>query len=247
MKGVLSLFMMLLVVTGVWAQAASPTDVPEVTPEATLQPTDDEAAFLVALTLVPKGRTDDGAFVLGEPDAPITIIEFGDWACPHCQSYRHVIEPTLAEYLQNGEVKFEFRTLPTAGGMTTVFAAQVAECADDQVEGGFWHSYFILYEVALANDYTPETISRKIAQTLNLDEDDLLECAQTATQIYTDAQLATDEGVSGTPGIMIRVDDGAPEFIEMNGILFNRGGVPAEVLRAAIEGREIVVPTGQAI
>src|SRR4051794_33993937 len=37
---------------------------------------------------IPQSRTEDGAFVLGDPDAPITIIEFLDWGCPHCQAYK---------------------------------------------------------------------------------------------------------------------------------------------------------------
>src|SRR6188474_1184283 len=45
---------------------------------------------------IPFSRTEDGAPVLGNPDAPITIIEFADFACPFCQRY----EPTMQEFIQ---------------------------------------------------------------------------------------------------------------------------------------------------
>jgi protein-disulfide isomerase len=241
MRKLLLVFLFLLTVPGVQAQKAERTPTPtpfppEETAVATAEADEERPASLSeAIDDLPQSRTEDGAYVLGDPDAPVTIIDFSDWACPHCQEYREVLEMTLLEYVLAGQVKFEFRVLPTAGGMTTVFAAQVAECAEDLQEGGFWQSYILLFDLALANDYDQDTISATIAQELDVDEDELLACAEDARQVLTDATLANEMGISGTPGIMVRYDDGDPEFIEVEGVVYDRGGVPPAILIAAIE------------
>ncbi|MGQ9910017.1 MAG: thioredoxin domain-containing protein [Candidatus Flexifilum sp.] len=81
-----------------------------------LQALRDAAAEEVALLAsLPQSRTPDGGFVLGDPDAPITIIEFADWACPHCQDYHTTISALIADQVAAGRAAFEFRILPTAG------------------------------------------------------------------------------------------------------------------------------------
>ena len=241
MKKLLLVLMLLVTVYEVQAQKSerTPTPEPVETEEAVVATSEAEesapASLSEAIADLPQSRTEDGAFVLGDPDAPITIIDFSDWACPHCQSYREVLEAVLLDYVLDGQVKFEFRVLPTAGGMTTVYASQVAECADDLQEGGFWQSYVLLFDLAIARDYIQDSISQTIAQELDIDEDELLECAEGARQVLVDATLADEMGIMGTPGVMIRYGDDDPEFIEIDDVVYNRGGVPPEILVEAIE------------
>ncbi|MCZ2098488.1 MAG: DsbA family protein, partial [Anaerolineae bacterium] len=115
----------------------------EATPEAT------EAAAPVTLTDVfaslPQTRLPDGGFVVGEPDAPITIVEFLDYACPHCQDYRPVIDQVIMDYVAAGAAKYEVRIFPTAGGPVTYLVGQFLECAEEQRAGTFWDAYELLY------------------------------------------------------------------------------------------------------
>src|SRR5215211_8687667 len=60
-------------------------------------------------------RTDDGAFIIGNPDAPITVIEFADFGCPHCLEYKPTIEQFIRDYVVTDKARFEFRVFPTAG------------------------------------------------------------------------------------------------------------------------------------
>ena len=49
---------------------------------------------------IPQTRSDDGAFVLGEADAPITIVEFADFLCPHCQTYHATMQKVIVRGLK---------------------------------------------------------------------------------------------------------------------------------------------------
>jgi protein-disulfide isomerase len=240
MKKIVVLLLALLSVWSVQAQKSTSTPIPPAPTPTVAEEVAEEPSLL--LTGVFEGlqtsRTEDGGFVVGDPDAPLTIVEFADWACPHCQTYREVIEPTLMNYLWEGQVKYEFRPFPTAGGEATIFAAQVAECADLLSEGGFWQSYEILYRVALSRNYTREGIANTIADDLDLDLDELLECTDDARQIISDYELAIASGVQGTPMVMVRYGDDEPELMEVDGVVYNRGGVPADILIEVIEAAQ---------
>gem|GEM_PF-6126817 len=54
------------------------------------QDTETEPTISEIFASLPQSRTEDGGFVVGKPEAPITIVEFVDYACPHCQTYRPV-------------------------------------------------------------------------------------------------------------------------------------------------------------
>src|SRR5689334_15618897 len=68
---------------------------------------------------LPQSRLADGGFVIGNPNAPVTIIEFADYACPHCQEYLPTMNQFMDTYVKTGKAKFEYRILPTAGGALT--------------------------------------------------------------------------------------------------------------------------------
>jgi protein-disulfide isomerase len=150
----------------------------------------------------------------------------------------------LVDYLLAGQVRYEFRMFPTAGGSMSIFAGQVAECADDLTEGGFWQSYEVLYDIALEGSYNVDDIMQITAHELDLDRDELLDCMRDAQQVETDTTLGIELGIPGTPAIMVRYGEGEPVFIEFDGVTYDRGGVPEDVLRAVIEeAQEEIEPT----
>jgi protein-disulfide isomerase len=241
MKKLLIFFIIVISVYSVQAQRQRSTPTPLPTDEAiesTAEISADAPLLSEAAADLPQSRAEDGAFVLGDPDAPITLIVFSDWACPHCQTYHTAIEPMLTEYLLSGAIKFEHRMLPTAGGMITVYAGTLAECADDLQEGGFWRSYFLLYDLAMSGDYDPYIITTTIAEELDLDPDELYACTEEIRQVRTDVELANEIGIQGTPAVMVRYADGEPEFVEFDDITYDRGSVPEEVLRQVIEAAQ---------
>ena len=178
---------------------------------------------------IPQSRTEDGAFVLGNPDAEVTIVEFADFLCPHCQDYKSEIDKFIEEVVAEGNAKFEYRFLPVFG-QTSEFAARVAECADDFVESGFWKAHDELFR--LASRGVDDELGRELAKSLDIPYADLLECQQSAEQYIADGRVANFAQVSGTPAVRVRYGDGNVEIVPG----YDRGGIPFGVLRTLAVG-----------
>ena len=81
--------------------------------------------------------------ILGDPDAPITLVEFGDYQCHYCNVFFQSIEKDIVKnYVDTGKVKIIFKDYNIIGE-DSVKASQGAHCANDQ--GLFWEYHDILY------------------------------------------------------------------------------------------------------
>jgi protein-disulfide isomerase len=196
--------------------------------------TDPNAPTIVA------GRTSDGAFILGDPDAPVTIIEFADFRCPHCQEYAPEIKRFKDDFVATGKARFEYRMFRSVD--TTGTSSMVAECADMQREGAFWEAHDEIYRQTssgLAQDL-PVTVAR----TLGLNSSELLSCltelGQGSAQVFVDSNLGQSLGVQGTPGVMIRYGNSEPTWITWQGRTYDRGGVPYDVLAGVVNAAQII-------
>ena len=95
--------------------------------------------FLVTLVLLflPGSGLSAGALVdpvLGDPDAPVTIIEFASLSCPHCAAFHKERFPWLKKnFIDTGKVRFIFRDFPL--NRPALLGAMVARCAEP-------HQYF---------------------------------------------------------------------------------------------------------
>lgn len=158
---------------------------------------------------IPSERTEDGGFVLGDPDAPVTLVAFEDFLCPHCQSYEPTIKQFIREYVATGQAKFEYRMLPAVHQTFSPLAAALAECAADN-GSTFWEAHDILFELASSRSFN-ENAARTFAERIDIPYSTLLECQSGATQWQTDQALARELGVTGTPTVLIRVGDGSPQ------------------------------------
>lgn len=80
---------------------------------------------------------------LGDENAPITMVEFGDYQCFFCNRYFHETEhDVLKNYVETGKVKILFKDL-TIIGPDSINAAHATHCANE--EGKFWEYHDILY------------------------------------------------------------------------------------------------------
>lgn len=69
---------------------------------------------------------------LGSDDAPVTIVEYASWTCPHCEQFHNdVVKKLKDDYVDTGKVKYVFREFPTAPAAITVAGFAVARCAGD--------------------------------------------------------------------------------------------------------------------
>lgn len=142
--------------------------------------------------------TDAGNPTRGPEDAPITIIEFGDFNCHYCKNFfDQTLNPLLEQY--EGQIRFVFRDYPILGE-ASVLAALAAECADDQ--GQFWAFHDRLY--------TEQILTRatfvEYATELNMDVETFTTCLDNAEHqpdIQSDYLAGAQLGVGGTPTFFI--------------------------------------------
>jgi protein-disulfide isomerase len=182
------------------------------------------------------GRLSDGGFILGNPEAPVTLVEFGDFACPHCQEYFTQTERFIDEYVMTGKAKFEYRMFisgadPTYGPYT----ARLAECAADQRDGGFWPAHDILFETGRTQQRFNDRIARTLADEMDLNFTDLISCAESADQVDIDVSMGERLNVQSTPTLMIRLGNSAPQYISDGVVTYERGGIPYEIIQAVID------------
>ena len=183
---------------------------------------------------IPQSRTVDGGFVLGDPDAPLTIVEFSDFLCGHCQQYEAVVSQFIEEFVVTGEAKFEYRMFPVIDPEASPFVAQLAECADTLRPGSFWEAHDVLFALIIDQGLTQSSVDMYVDR-MELNLDDLVACFEGANQIAVDSEFGSDLGVTGTPAVMVRYGDGEPEWIVVDDQTFDRGGVDFEILAAVVE------------
>ena len=69
----------------------------------------------------------DGGFVMGNPNAKVTLVEYGSLTCPHCRHFAETaLKPLTANYIRTGKVRFEFRNYILNG--YDLSASVIARC-----------------------------------------------------------------------------------------------------------------------
>lgn len=185
---------------------------------------------------IPQERLDDGGFVLGDPEAPVTLVLFADFACPHCQNYFSTVKQFIEEYVATGQARLEYRMfISGADPVYGPYTAQLAECAEVLRPGGFWAAHDAIYELSSGGRFSSST-APALAERLGLDHDELVDCAETAAQYEDDIVLGRELGVSATPTLMLRSAKGVPQFIKVDGETLSAGGAPYEVLEMIVSG-----------
>ena len=159
--------------------------------------------------------------VIGNPNAPITIIEFSDFQCPFCARFHVETLPSIMnEYINDGQVKLVFRDFPIQSIHSNALAASVAsECANEQ--GKFKEMHDILFENQKEwnNQNTDNAINTFIqyASDMGLEEEfnSCLKNAKYVEEIQKDLDDGRTYGITGTPGFFIGNDQIG--FIELKG------------------------------
>ena len=120
--------------------------------------------------------TDNSSPILGDRNAPLTLIEFGDYQCTFCNKFFHeTIESILTNYVETGKVKILFKDFIVVG-QDSMHAANAAHCANDQQM--FWQYHSILYNnwAGEGTGWVSSEQLNKFANTLGLDMDKFSNC-----------------------------------------------------------------------
>ncbi len=174
---------------------------------------------------------------MGDPNAPVHIIEYGDFQCPYCLKFWAETEPQLIEeYVNTGKVYFEFRSFPIIGPEST-WAAEAAYCAGDQNK--FWEYHdtlFLNWTGENVGDFTKERLVQ-YAEALNLNTGEFESCLNEEKykgRVEQDKAEGEANGVYATPTFLIngfRLEGSQPfsvlkDYIEqaLNGNLDTQNG-----------------------
>ena len=156
---------------------------------------------------------DDSAATIGDPDAPVTIVEYTDYQCPFCE--RHVLETMpdiLSDMIETGRVQYVLKDLPLDNLHPEArTAASAARCAGEQ------DAYWPMHDAIFAEQQSwsgqgaaAADMLISLAADLNLDEKELRACLEDeryADAIQANIEEANSIGASATPYFFI---DGMP-------------------------------------
>lgn len=144
--------------------------------------------------------------VLGSPEAPITMIEFGDYQCFYCNNFFHNTEPAIVKnYIDTGKVKMYFKDF-TIIGQDSVYAANAAHCAQEQ--GKFWQFHDMLYTNWSGENtgWASTTHLTEFAKQLGLNQSQFDQCMNQSKYIPIIRDSVSDAnnlGLTGTPDFFI--------------------------------------------
>ncbi|HEX8124027.1 MAG TPA: thioredoxin domain-containing protein [Allosphingosinicella sp.] len=83
-------------------------------------------------------KTAEGGYLMGNPEAPVKLVEYGSLSCPHCAEFEEQGAPTLRDtYVKSGQVSWEFRTyllFPTDPGVSLLANCQSEDAFFPAVE-----------------------------------------------------------------------------------------------------------------
>lgn len=142
----------------------------------------------------------DSGRVKGNPDAPVTIVEFADFQCPFCQKTEATLKALLAKY--DGRVRLAFLDFPlTEIHSHAEKAAEASHCAGDQ--GKFWEYHDDLFADQSKLD---EASLIEHAKSLHLDQTAFRSCLSSGKfkhDVDANREEGTKAGVTGTPSYFI--------------------------------------------
>jgi protein-disulfide isomerase len=159
------------------------------------------------IAITPMSRFMANGNVVGDPNAPVKIVEYSDFQCPGCLRFFRLIEPTLiSEYISTGKVHFTYLSMGKWIGSESVAAAEAAYCASDQNK--FWEYHDILFTNWTGENVGDFTNKRLIAfaESIGLDINAFNTCLNThkyKQRITQDHDDGIKAGVTYTPTIFI--------------------------------------------
>jgi protein-disulfide isomerase len=161
----------------------------------------------------------DGAPAMGNENAPLAIVEFGDYQCPYCNLHANQTLPQIVvNYVKAGKVRYFFKDFPVEGVHPQAFqAAAAARCAGEQ------DNYWAMHDRLLQDQQT--LVAKQLsayALALGLDITKFQQCIDNGTydfQIRKDVQEGREKHVQGTPEFFVGTLDGQSARIKVITVL----------------------------
>lgn len=160
---------------------------------------------------VPVGAKDHRQ---GDPEAPCTLVEYGDYQCPSCGQAYPIVKRLQKHF--GKRLAFVFRNFPLT--QLHPFAEPAAETAEFAgAHHKFWEMHDLLYE---NQKRLSDQLLLQLPQQLNLDPDELAEALQSGQfepRVKADFTAGVRSGVNGTPTFFVNGQrhDGSYDYESM--------------------------------
>ncbi|MHB8603202.1 MAG: DsbA family protein [Nitrosotalea sp.] len=156
--------------------------------------------------LTPQMIMQNGSPILGDPNAKVTIVEFGDYQCTYCHLFHeNTKDALLQQYVDTGKANFVFRDFPL-NGPDSVLAAEAAYCAGDQDK--YWQYHDELYKnwAGEKTGWVNQKSLDKFATTVGLELGKFDKCIydnKYEQKVLDNQKFGENIGIDGTPSFII--------------------------------------------
>jgi len=162
-----------------------------------------------------------GQPTLGDPNASVTVVGFGDYRCPVCEEFHNSVfdkpgtsNDLKGEFIDTGEVKFHFVNYAFLDGGfpgdTSETAAVAAECTYRQDQDQYWNMHDAIYENQGPEneDWATEDFMMQLARnhTEGINYEQLNTCItnkETLDEVRNDKTIGDQAEVTGTPSVYV--------------------------------------------
>jgi len=179
----------------------------------------------------------NAAGVLGEDNAPITIVEYSDFQCPFCRRhYTETHQQLIDTYVKTGKAKLIYKDLPLDFHPSAAMAANAARCGAEQ--GKFWEAHDAIFDMQQAKDpsgntvqFSAQDVKDAVDKIAGIDATNFGSCVD-SNKYASDVKASYTEGfsigINGTPSFVIGPTNGEGQIVV--------GAQPYATFKAVIDG-----------
>ena len=157
-------------------------------------------------SILNKENLMQGSTILGNPDAKITIVEFGDYQCTFCDKFHDETMKKIDQaYIKAENVNFVYRDFPL-NGPQSILASEASYCA--QKQNKFWEYHNTLYDNWGGENtgWITKNVLIGFANDIKLDLDSFSQCLENSEfkqKVLDNEQFAREIGIDATPSFLI--------------------------------------------
>ena len=157
-------------------------------------------------SILNKENLMQGSTILGNPDAKITIVEFGDYQCTFCYKFHDETMKKIDQaYIKAENVNFVYRDFPL-NGPQSILASEASYCA--QKQNKFWEYHNALYDNWGGENtgWITKNVLIGFANDIKLDLDSFSQCLENSEfkqKVLDNEQFAREIGIDATPSFLI--------------------------------------------
>ena len=161
-------------------------------------------------SLLTKENLIKGSIIMGDPNAKITIVEFGDYQCTFCYKFHEeTMKKITDEYIKTNNVNFIYKDFPL-NGKESILASEAVYCA--QKQNKFWEYHNALYDNWGGENtgWITEDSLLVFARDLEMNLDDFSQClgkSEFRQKVLDNEQFGREIGINATPSFLIFNDN----------------------------------------